>query len=122
VYFSCSPGGDAFEGLAAISVNAGDYIALWQAPESVEMTETPMGWGRRFLLGAGFGFFGGCLTLIGAWIWRYAAGASAADNIVADVSLAVTVASTIVFMLGRRRGLGSGSRWHANGTNTPPSC
>jgi hypothetical protein len=107
VYFACSPGGDASEALAATTVNKSDYIALWQTPEPVVMTKTPMDSGMRLFLGTGFGFFGGGLTLIGAWIWRYAAGASAADNMVADVSLAVTVASMIVFKLGQRR-----RAWH----------
>jgi len=35
VYFTCSPGGDASDALAAVTVNAGSYIALWQTPDPV---------------------------------------------------------------------------------------
>jgi hypothetical protein len=104
VYFACSPSGDASEGLAAVTANKGDYISLWRTAEPVAATIPPMGWGMRFRLGTAFGFFAGGLTLIGAWIWRYAAEASAADNMVVAVSLAVTVASMIAFKLGRRQG------------------
>lgn len=106
VYFTCAPNGDAVEALASVTVKSSDYIALWQTSEPAVLAglaKTPTGWGMRFLLGTGFGFVGGALTLAGAWIWRYAAGASAADSMVASVSLAVCAASMAVFKLGRGR-------------------
>jgi hypothetical protein len=104
VYFACSPGGDVSEGLAAVTANKGDYISLWQTAEPVAMTVPPMGRAMRFRVGTAFSFLAGGLTLIGAWIWRYAAGASTADSVVVAVSLAVTVASMIAYRLARRQG------------------
>lgn len=103
VAFVCSPGGDASVGLNAITVSDGGYIALWQTPEPIVMTETSVDRGTRLLLGAGLGFFGGGLTLIGAWVWHYTGGVSAADNVVTGVSLAVTITAAIVFRLSKKR-------------------
>jgi hypothetical protein len=102
VYFACSPGGDVSEGLAAVTVNKGGYISLWKTAGPVAMTMPPMGWRMRFRIGTGLGFFASGLTLIGAWIWRFAAGASTADNMVVAVSLVVAVTSMIAFGLVRR--------------------
>lgn len=103
VTFVCSPGGDASAGLNAITASDGGYIALWQTPGPTVMTKTSMDRGTRLLLSAGPGFFGGGLTLIGAWVWHYTGAASAADNVVIGVSLAVTITSAIVFRLSKKR-------------------
>ncbi|MER6291155.1 hypothetical protein [Streptomyces sviceus] len=103
VCFICSPGGDASEGLTAVSANRGDYITLQQTPEPVVIAKTPLDRGTRLLVGAAIGFLGGGITLIGALIWHFTGVALGADNAVAGVSLAVTLASMIVFRLGRRR-------------------
>jgi hypothetical protein len=102
VYFACSPRGEVSEGLAAVTVNKGGYIRLWKTAEPVAMTIPPMGWRMRFRVGTGLGFFAGGLTLIGAWIWRLAAGSSTADSMVVAVSLVVAVASMVAFGLVRR--------------------
>lgn len=103
VCFICSPGGDASEGLADVSANRGDYITLQQTPEPVVMAKTPLDRGTRLLVGAAIGFFGGGITLIGALIWHFTGAALEVDNAVTGVSLAVTLASMIVFRLGRHR-------------------
>jgi hypothetical protein len=107
VAFVCAPGGDASEVRNAITVSDGEYITLWQVPEPLVMTETPVDRGTRLLLGVGLGFFGGGLTLIGAWVWHYTGGASAADNMVIGVSLAVTITAAItaviMFRLSKKR-------------------
>ncbi|MFE2582928.1 hypothetical protein [Streptomyces sp. NPDC059378] len=103
VCFISSPGGDASEGLADVSANRGHYITLQQTPEPVVMTKTPLVRRTRLQMGAAIGFFGGGITLIGALIWHFTGMAPEADNAVAGASLALTLASMIVFRLGRRR-------------------
>ncbi|NEA64650.1 hypothetical protein [Streptomyces sp. SID12488] len=103
VFFACCPGGAASDGLRAVIDNKDDYITLRQTPEPIVMAKSPLDRRTRFLLGAAFGFFGGGLTLIGAWIWRYTGVASGAADVVAGVSLAVVLASMIVLWLCRRR-------------------
>lgn len=103
VCFVCSPGGDASEGLAAVGARRGDYITLQQTQEPLVMAKTPLDRGTRLLVGAAIGFLGGGITLAGAFIWHFTGVAPGTDNAVAGASLAVTLASMIVFRLGRRR-------------------
>lgn len=66
------------------------------------MAKTPLDRSTRLLMGAAFGFFGGVIMLIGALIWHYTGLAPEADNALAGAGIAVTIASMIVFRLGRR--------------------
>jgi hypothetical protein len=109
VCFVCSPGGDASEALAAVSTGRSDYITLRQTSEPTLMTKTPTGRDERLLVGAAFGFLAGCVTLLGALVWHATGVAPRADEAVAGTSLAVTLASMIVFRLLRHR---AGQRPH----------
>jgi hypothetical protein len=103
VFFACYPGGGASDGLRAVIDDKDDYITLRQTPEPIVMAKVPLDRRTRFLLGVGFGFFGGGLTLIGAWISRYTGVAPGTADLVAGVGLAVVLASMIVLWLRRRR-------------------
>ncbi|MER5601099.1 hypothetical protein [Streptomyces sp. NPDC002265] len=103
VYFLCAPGGDATQGLADASTNRDHYITLQQTPEPAVIAKTPLDRRTRLQTGAAIGFFGGGITLTGALIWHFTGVAPEADNTVAGASLAVTLASLIVFRLGRRQ-------------------
>ena len=99
--FVCAPGGDASEGIDAVTVDKDDYITLQQTSEPIVMAKTPMGRGARLSLATAFGVFGGSLMLTVALIWHYTGVAPKADNAVAEVSLAVTLVSVIVFRIRR---------------------
>lgn len=53
-----------------MTVGAADYIALQQTDEPVEAARAPRYATTRFRLATTLGFLGGCLALIGAWIWH----------------------------------------------------
>ncbi|MFB7338221.1 hypothetical protein ACFC00_42520 [Streptomyces adustus] len=76
---------------------------MQQTLEPIVMAKTPMDRGTRLMVATALGFFAGGITLIGALIWRYTGLAPTADNAVAGVSLAVTLASMIIFRLLRRK-------------------
>ncbi|MER5201244.1 hypothetical protein ACWD3J_47720 [Streptomyces sp. NPDC002755] len=103
VRFICSPGGDASEGLNAVRANRGNYITLQETSEPIVMARTQTDRGTRMLVGTACGFFLGGVTLIGALIWNSAGLAPDADNTVAGASLAVTLASMVVFSLRHRK-------------------
>ncbi|WP_405995029.1 hypothetical protein [Streptomyces sp. NBC_00986] len=68
--FRCAPGGEPSEALSAVTVGTADYIALQQTDEPMEAARVPRNGTTRFRLATALGFLGGCLVLIGAWIWH----------------------------------------------------
>ncbi|NUS17838.1 MAG: hypothetical protein HOY69_41665 [Streptomyces sp.] len=101
--FVCSPGGDASEALDAVTANAGDYISLQRTSEPLVTAKTPMDRDTRLLVDTAFGFLAGGVSLIGALVWHYTGLAPKADDAVAGASLAVALASMLLFGLRRRK-------------------
>lgn len=102
-WFTCSPGGDASEGLDAVLANREDYITLQQTSGPIVMAKTATDRGTRLTAATAFGSFAGGIALIGSLIWHYTGLAPKADNAFAGASLAVTLASVVAFRLGRRK-------------------
>ncbi|TDT95976.1 hypothetical protein EDD99_7818 [Streptomyces sp. 846.5] len=100
VCFVCAPGDEMSEALNSVTAAKNDYIILQPTTEPPDVVSTPQSRAARFRLATAFGFFGGCLTLIGAWIWHFTGVAPGADNTVGLVSLLVTLACMIAFRTG----------------------